>query len=162
MANCGQYRLSTARGYLCTGCSALQNLSAIRRQKTVGLQRHTHCSLEMFQQQFGRPTSGHDGSLRVMRVFADRQTRAVYTDELAVNPTCFITRQEHHKRRRLLRLVVPQICVTDRKSTRLNSSHRCISYAVFCLKKKKKKKNNTIIRKLKETEHLDQRTSIMH
>src|SRR5437762_8891005 len=27
---------------------------------------------------------------------------------------------------------------TDRKSTRLNSSHRCISYAVFCLKKKKK------------------------
>src|SRR5437879_8897730 len=29
--------------------------------------------------------------------------------------------------------------VQDRKSTRLNSSHRCISYAVFCLKKKKKK-----------------------
>src|SRR5437763_12270447 len=27
----------------------------------------------------------------------------------------------------------------DRKSTRLNSSHRCISYAVFCLKKKTKK-----------------------
>src|SRR5690554_7500630 len=30
---------------------------------------------------------------------------------------------------------------TDRKSTRLNSSHVRISYAVFCLKKKKKKKN---------------------
>src|SRR5438045_9793807 len=29
----------------------------------------------------------------------------------------------------------------DRKSTRLNSSHLGISYAVFCLKKKKKKKN---------------------
>src|SRR5947208_9771816 len=28
---------------------------------------------------------------------------------------------------------------TDRKSTRLNSSHQIISYAVFCLKKKKKK-----------------------
>src|SRR5437879_8121697 len=28
--------------------------------------------------------------------------------------------------------------ILDRKSTRLNSSHRCISYAVFCLKKKKK------------------------
>src|SRR5438105_12861125 len=28
----------------------------------------------------------------------------------------------------------------DRKSTRLNSSHEWISYAVFCLKKKKKKK----------------------
>src|SRR5437879_9149733 len=33
----------------------------------------------------------------------------------------------------------------DRKSTRLNSSHRCISYAVFCLKKKKKKKNKYIV-----------------
>src|SRR5437867_7646098 len=31
---------------------------------------------------------------------------------------------------------------SDRKSTRLNSSHRTISYAVFCLKKKKKKKKN--------------------
>src|SRR5690348_17824123 len=31
----------------------------------------------------------------------------------------------------------------DRKSTRLNSSHPSISYAVFCLKKKKKKKKNT-------------------
>src|SRR5207302_2227544 len=31
--------------------------------------------------------------------------------------------------------------VQDRKSTRLNSSHVKISYAVFCLKKKKKKKN---------------------
>src|SRR5687768_17678103 len=30
----------------------------------------------------------------------------------------------------------------DRKSTRLNSSHGYISYAVFCLKKKKKKKTN--------------------
>src|SRR2546422_8060587 len=30
----------------------------------------------------------------------------------------------------------------DRKSTRLNSSHGYISYAVFCLKKKKKKKNH--------------------
>src|SRR5687768_18049479 len=31
----------------------------------------------------------------------------------------------------------------DRKSTRLNSSHGYISYAVFCLKKKKKKKSKT-------------------
>src|SRR2546426_11157837 len=31
----------------------------------------------------------------------------------------------------------------DRKSTRLNSSHLVISYAVFCLKKKKKKKRKT-------------------
>src|SRR5438552_7609095 len=31
---------------------------------------------------------------------------------------------------------VPAIFVLDRKSTRLNSSHQIISYAVFCLKKK--------------------------
>src|SRR5437762_4480870 len=31
------------------------------------------------------------------------------------------------------------VVALDRKSTRLNSSHRCISYAVFCLKKKKEK-----------------------
>src|SRR5438477_8943930 len=34
----------------------------------------------------------------------------------------------------------------DRKSTRLNSSHMSISYAVFCLKKKKKKKNKYCIK----------------
>src|SRR2546422_4836617 len=33
--------------------------------------------------------------------------------------------------------------LVDRKSTRLNSSHGYISYAVFCLKKKKKKKRKT-------------------
>src|SRR5258708_21671931 len=33
-------------------------------------------------------------------------------------------------------------CTVDRKSTRLNSSHQIISYAVFCLKKKKKKETN--------------------
>src|SRR5687768_17812864 len=33
---------------------------------------------------------------------------------------------------------------TDRKSTRLNSSHGYISYAVFCLKKKKQKNKDTI------------------
>src|SRR2546426_4748968 len=32
----------------------------------------------------------------------------------------------------------------DRKSTRLNSSHLVISYAVFCLKKKKNKKKETV------------------
>src|SRR5688572_31713264 len=35
----------------------------------------------------------------------------------------------------------------DRKSTRLNSSHSQISYAVFCLKKKKKRQNKTKIKK---------------
>src|SRR5258708_20087871 len=34
-----------------------------------------------------------------------------------------------------------QMVDKDRKSTRLNSSHQIISYAVFCLKKKKTQKN---------------------
>src|SRR5438105_11463712 len=37
------------------------------------------------------------------------------------------------------------LCDQDRKSTRLNSSHEWISYAVFCLKKKKKKKRESNI-----------------
>src|SRR5947208_10677057 len=36
----------------------------------------------------------------------------------------------------------------DRKSTRLNSSHQIISYAVFCLKKKKKKKTTNKYKKM--------------
>src|SRR6267154_3532672 len=38
----------------------------------------------------------------------------------------------------------------DRKSTRLNSSHPSISYAVFCLKKKNKKNTNQSIKKTKK------------
>src|SRR3712207_7181456 len=37
--------------------------------------------------------------------------------------------------------VAPMLTRPDRKSTRLNSSHANISYAVFCLKKKKKNKD---------------------
>src|SRR5689334_24460041 len=36
--------------------------------------------------------------------------------------------------------VMTSAAIIDRKSTRLNSSHSSISYAVFCLKKKKKQK----------------------
>src|SRR6266481_8892142 len=39
----------------------------------------------------------------------------------------------------------------DRKSTRLNSSHSSISYAVFCLKKKKKKYHKIYIEKTNKT-----------
>src|SRR2546421_9315986 len=43
----------------------------------------------------------------------------------------------------------------DRKSTRLNSSHDQISYAVFCLKKKKKKEH-------KKKTHANNKTHIQH
>src|SRR3712207_8627097 len=46
-------------------------------------------------------------------------------------------------RAKLARLFAARLQSTiDRKSTRLNSSHANISYAVFCLKKKKKNCNN--------------------
>src|SRR2546427_7984991 len=48
------------------------------------------------------------------------------------------TRVREHERRDLLE----RRSRRDRKSTRLNSSHSQISYAVFCLKKKKKEKDS--------------------
>src|SRR2546422_6924949 len=53
------------------------------------------------------------------------------------------TRQRAARRRERL----PR-CLQDRKSTRLNSSHGYISYAVFCLKKKKN------IQKIQQTEQI--------
>src|SRR6266542_6967414 len=41
----------------------------------------------------------------------------------------------------------------DRKSTRLNSSHGSISYAVFCLKKKKTTQTNNLSEKTSSTQH---------
>src|SRR5207249_8948032 len=54
----------------------------------------------------------------------------------------------------------------DRKSTRLNSSHVSISYAVFCLKKKKKQKNKTTLikkkyKKNKRSQHPSSSTHII-
>src|SRR2546427_5117408 len=40
--------------------------------------------------------------------------------------------------------IAPQVLEGDRKSTRLNSSHSQISYAVFCLKKKKTKQSKRV------------------
>src|SRR5437763_12445867 len=50
----------------------------------------------------------------------------------------------------------------DRKSTRLNSSHRCISYAVFCLKKKKDKNSGNKDDPEEELHYIPQNISIEH
>src|SRR5438552_14284975 len=47
----------------------------------------------------------------------------------------------------------------DRKSTRLNSSHQIISYAVFCLKKKKKKQKSNSKEKNTNTSHINSKTT---
>src|SRR3712207_7829244 len=73
--------------------------------------------------------TGHKG-LAPSRVFAPQAmsfTRAVTEDEIARITGDFA---------RAAQLAAD---AGDRKSTRLNSSHANISYAVFCLKKKKKK-----------------------
>src|SRR5207302_9598505 len=57
----------------------------------------------------------------------------------SVLPTTATPRPIPAPQQRLQRLYCRNPWLTDRKSTRLNSSHVKISYAVFCLKKKKKK-----------------------
>src|SRR2546427_7607514 len=57
-------------------------------------------------------------------VSGDRQTRIIGGISYQVSPN--------------LRVLLDVDNLSDRKSTRLNSSHSQISYAVFCLKKKKK------------------------
>src|SRR3712207_7667512 len=47
-----------------------------------------------------------------------------------------LARQLPLTRDKLIQLLAPRQSTRDRKSTRLNSSHANISYAVFCLKKK--------------------------
>src|SRR5256885_10219750 len=54
----------------------------------------------------------------------------------------------------------PSAFSTDRKSTRLNSSHLVISYAVFCLKKKKKGSSHDHIRPYQRIDKHRQRCSI--
>src|SRR5207253_8744201 len=72
----------------------------------------------------------HD-ALPISSGFRIRRCRLVRTSASFPCQTC---RSERKPRNRRL----------DRKSTRLNSSHVAISYAVFCLKKKKKKKTKHI------------------
>src|SRR2546422_7201075 len=54
--------------------------------------------------------------------------------------------------RQFWRLLNRRIVRGDRKSTRLNSSHGYISYAVFCLKKKKKRIKTSARRLLRQRE----------
>src|SRR5437764_6629057 len=79
--------------------------------------------------------------------FNDTATPEIYTLSLHdALPISVVYGRPHPRRaeslRRALGLPPRDRTPRDRKSTRLNSSHRCISYAVFCLKKKKKKKKN--------------------
>src|SRR5438876_10907513 len=86
----------------------------------------------------------------ILFFFKDTATTEIYT--LSLHDALPISRQTlrvlvgrgvlfdhlHSPWRRGIQMVEENASTKDRKSTRLNSSHPSISYAVFCLKKKKK------------------------
>src|SRR5258708_29580831 len=65
-----------------------------------------------------------------------RSTLFPYTTLFRSPDFAFVPRGYQHVCRQM-KLRENHACRKDRKSTRLNSSHQIISYAVFCLKKKK-------------------------
>src|SRR2546430_12251598 len=69
-----------------------------------------------------------------------RSTLFPYTTLFRSSPADLMATSASHRRHVPVcdSLVKRVCCQVDRKSTRLNSSHSQISYAVFCLKKKKK------------------------
>src|SRR5437764_8022551 len=62
----------------------------------------------------------------------------VLTFSIGFGPQLLGFNDRHGTRWKLSAIPLGGYVKLDRKSTRLNSSHRCISYAVFCLKKKNK------------------------
>src|SRR5436305_5453548 len=68
-----------------------------------------------------------------------RSTLFPYTTLFRSKASCFPSGDQRGKNSDLPENVNCRSMPEDRKSTRLNSSHVRISYAVFCLKKKKKK-----------------------
>src|SRR5438034_7978020 len=69
-------------------------------------------------------------------VLVDRQQ----VPETFVHPT--VTSELETRLHTISQEILSRSRLEDRKSTRLNSSHTVISYAVFCLKKKKNKKQH--------------------
>src|SRR3989442_11202402 len=81
----------------------------------------------------------------------------LFRSDLAA-PEKHVSDMEHHEPANVIqRQPIERCVIRDRKSTRLNSSHVRISYAVFCLKKKKKIKNITKPTSQKEyiSDHVD-------
>src|SRR2546422_5541408 len=73
------------------------------------------------------------------------RSRPLPSDELALGPLQVGDAAHRDERGRALPATGRVVHDRDRKSTRLNSSHGYISYAVFCLKKKKKNKVHSVV-----------------
>src|SRR5438034_1560588 len=75
----------------------------------------------------------------LFRSLDDHDRNAVLEEAELLQPLGLLERRGRQAMERLERRARVGVEAEDRKSTRLNSSHTVISYAVFCLKKKKKK-----------------------
>src|SRR6478752_7152442 len=97
------------------------------------------------------PAHGHRHHPRELRGLRRRHRRRRRAPHFRRDPG----RERRHARRGprrappVARLLRRRALLRDRKSTRLNSSHGYISYAVFCLKKKKKKEKQVFTTKKK-------------
>src|SRR5690242_21077093 len=87
------------------------------------------------------PLSLHD-ALPICR-HAQQQTAAEHGHRREPRETTIAAQTAQHMQRERDRNAQTGCTHLDRKSTRLNSSHMSISYAVFCLKKKKNKRHKT-------------------
>src|SRR5258708_23303617 len=90
--------------------------------------------------------------------FNDTATTEIYTLSLHDALPIYLCRRRTQQRRGAVRRQArraaqeQRLALPDRKSTRLNSSHQIISYAVFCLKKKKKFHQATPIKPMYSTD----------
>src|SRR5688572_31535331 len=82
-------------------------------------------------------TTGNPASVLGRWLNTNRETRGI--------SECVIAQEQDGIKVRITGAGEKEPWPVDRKSTRLNSSHSQISYAVFCLKKKKKTNKTTII-----------------
>src|SRR5256885_2666289 len=77
---------------------------------------------------------------QVLQLIAEGHSTKAIAARLAISAKTV----ESHRPKLMQKLDIHDTASLDRKSTRLNSSHLVISYAVFCLKKKKKKNRRYI------------------
>src|SRR2546422_7427098 len=108
-------------------------LVGVDRQSRLLLQQHVEAADQ-------RPPAGHDDppihDVRSQLRWGDLERTPHRVDDLLDRLL--------HRLANLARVHPHDFRDADRKSTRLNSSHGYISYAVFCLKKKKKSNYRTI------------------
>src|SRR5438034_2412718 len=88
----------------------------------------------------GRPAVGQEVHVDALRGDLKEVVPSLTQQTISLFPRRPADRLNHFDLKRLR----GKLHGSDRKSTRLNSSHTVISYAVFCLKKKKKKFKNAM------------------